>query len=60
MKYIFLLSFLLVSCTDEDQLVSMYQEAKDAGHGYQICYNISEPISIQGRYCTQYVGPRTK
>jgi hypothetical protein len=58
MEYIILLSLLLVGCNDE-KLIEMYQEAKDSGTDYKICYNISEPVSIEGHYCTHYVGRQT-
>lgn len=59
MKYLLLLlPFLLTGCGDDD-IVTIHHEAKMASiTGHKVCYNVSDPAPIVGRYCLEYVGPR--
>jgi hypothetical protein len=57
-KLLFLIPFFLVGCRDDD-VIQAHQMAKfGAPQGLEACYNVSEPVEIEGRYCLKYVGKR--
>jgi len=60
MKYFLLLSLFLAGCDSEVDSIDMYKLAKLENGKSFVCYNITSPEEIAGRYCTKYKGKSTE